>query len=304
MKRGLVIVVLGLLAWLGARTFLRVRHDVGRYDVGQSANKSAIQDELSLWSMRTDAPFVHGFKSSAEAFAALVKADQRQATPQRSWWMTQGPLGPLQVWNPWDLYSSRNDSPKAMAYVAEHLTLNDDVVFYRYNQGLDPKGPPDLIVLYGRIPSRWMFDDDKRDSIGRTVLTVGMTWEFLPEDQFEVRQKRTLDYLKEGEVFIEVDSAESGARRLVEDTRYCYRSLPEWRRADSADPGTFLIRFRAGRAACDLMFRSTSDLVDKAEQGLATIEPKTLRGFPRRLARHDRLRATLTDVSRFATRKK
>ena len=110
-------------------------------------------------------------------------------------------------------YYERNDSltpgastfachrlaPDLHAYFRKHGTLTDDLMCFRYNEGLSSDDPKDLIVLYYHKPTHWQDSRTKRGFLGRAVMTLDLSpfVEFLPEDEFQRRQRATLEYIRQ-----------------------------------------------------------------------------------------------------------
>lgn len=88
--------------------------------------------------------------------------------------------------------------PKLGEYYQKHGTLTYEFMCYRYNEGLRGDDPRDLIVMYYFKPTRWECCYHKADSVGRVVLDLDLdvAWDFIPEDEFEARQKKTEAYLR------------------------------------------------------------------------------------------------------------
>ena len=89
--------------------------------------------------------------------------------------------------------------PRLQAYYRDHGTMSYDFMCYRYNEGLRTDDPRDLIVMYYYRPTLWENSDTKRSFLGRAVMTLDLSpgGDFLPEAEFQARQKTTQDYLRE-----------------------------------------------------------------------------------------------------------
>ena len=77
-------------------------------------------------------------------------------------------------------------------------TFSKDLCSYRYNEGLHSGDPEDLIVIYFHEPSRWRSRNKRESFTGRQVLAPSSWyWEFVPEDEFQKRQAKTLRFLEQ-----------------------------------------------------------------------------------------------------------
>jgi len=94
-------------------------------------------------------------------------------------------------------FTSHALTPKLRTHWREHHTLTYEFMCYRYNEGLRTDDPKHLIVMYHCKPSRWESNDKKRYFIGRPVMTLDFSpaWDFIPEAEFQLRQKETEEYL-------------------------------------------------------------------------------------------------------------
>jgi hypothetical protein len=96
-------------------------------------------------------------------------------------------------------FTSHALSGKLYEYFEKHGTLTYDLMCYRYNEGLRTDDPQALIVFYYFRPTRWSSWGQKEGFVGRPVMTLDITpaWDFIPEAEFQRRQKQTEDYLRE-----------------------------------------------------------------------------------------------------------
>ncbi len=171
----LVIMALAALVWL--KPILEDQYAKNN-TCGPWIDERFISGDFYFWAESHDGWYPKGYPSSGAVFSILCEAD-----------------APPGVHPSIYLFSSRSDYAKAWKYYDEHHTLSDEVVFYRYNQGLHNRDPSDLILLYGKMASGWKFDLDKMDHVGRTIMNVGCEWEFLTEEEFAARQKKTLEFI-------------------------------------------------------------------------------------------------------------
>jgi hypothetical protein len=95
-------------------------------------------------------------------------------------------------------FTSHALSGKLYEYYKKHGTLTYDLMCYRYNEGLRTDDPQELIVFYYFKPTRWSSWERKEAFVGRPVMTLAVTgaWEFIPEEEFQRRQKQTENYLR------------------------------------------------------------------------------------------------------------
>jgi hypothetical protein len=83
-----------------------------------------------------------------------------------------------------------------MAHWEKHRTLSEEVPCYRYNEGLRLDNSSDLIVMYYYKPTRWECNIHKMKYEGRPVMFGFHNWKFLPEEEFQQRQRETLDFIR------------------------------------------------------------------------------------------------------------
>ena len=93
-------------------------------------------------------------------------------------------------------FTSHALQKEAIAYWERHHTLSEEVSCYRYNEGLRLDDPCDLIVMYYYKPTRWRHSYQKTNHMGRPVLLGFDYWTFLPEEEFQRRQRQTLDVIR------------------------------------------------------------------------------------------------------------
>jgi hypothetical protein len=81
----------------------------------------------------------------------------------------------------------------------DHRTFSPKFCCYRYNEGLRKDDPPGLILLYYCEPTRWECNEHKKDIVGRPVSfhPPGHSWDFIPEAEFQQKQRQTIDFLRE-----------------------------------------------------------------------------------------------------------
>ena len=121
-------------------------------------------------------------------------------------WLPRGGVTPadsLTQLSPWmpgggpGTFASHALSSKLYGYWKERGTLTYDYMCCRYNEGLRADDPQDLIVMYYYKPTRWADNESKRAFVGRPIMTLTLDrkWDFIPEDEFQTRQKQTEEYL-------------------------------------------------------------------------------------------------------------
>lgn len=93
-------------------------------------------------------------------------------------------------------FTSHALSPQLGEYYAKQGTLTYEFMCYRYNEGLRRDDPYDLILMYYFEPTRWECHSHKMAFVGRPVMQIGGPWDFIPEDEFQRRQKTTEQFLK------------------------------------------------------------------------------------------------------------
>ena len=138
----------------------------------------------------------------------IVIAMEQDLIARKDKWLPRGgknPADSLAQLAPWmrgngaGHFTSHALAGKHGDYYDRHGTYTYELMCYRYNEGLRADDPEGLIVMYHHKPTRWNSHSHKMDFLGRPVLTLemGMCWTFIPEDEFQTRQKRTLEYLRE-----------------------------------------------------------------------------------------------------------
>jgi len=93
-------------------------------------------------------------------------------------------------------FTSHALQKKAMQYWEKRRSLSEDVSCYRYNEGLRVDSPSNLIVMYYYKPTRWECNIHKMKYVGRPVMLGLLYWEFLSEEEFQQRQRETLDFVR------------------------------------------------------------------------------------------------------------
>lgn len=85
------------------------------------------------------------------------------------------------------------------AYWEEHSTFSADLCCYRYNEGLGGDDPAGLILMYYFKPTLWECKSHRKKELGRPVSFVppGHSWDWLPEAEFQAKQKKTIEYIQE-----------------------------------------------------------------------------------------------------------
>ncbi len=117
------------------------------------------------------------------------------------------------------LFTSHALSRKAQNYWKATRSLSEEVCCYRYNEGLRDDDPDDLVVMYYYKPTRWECREHKTDSLGRPVMRLPILafgWRFLPEDEFQREQAKTVEYLRKRKArWREMEKMESRLRLLA-----------------------------------------------------------------------------------------
>lgn len=97
-------------------------------------------------------------------------------------------------------FTSHALAPKLHEHWKKNHTFAPEFICYRYNEGLRDGDPDGLIVLYFHKPTFWECKSSghKKSFLGRPVMLtpVSLSWEFLPEDEFQKRQTNTVAYLE------------------------------------------------------------------------------------------------------------
>ncbi len=171
--------VAGILAMLG---FLHQRDPERRFQFFKNEYASCANDRS-------------GFKMTLPMYAY-----------EHGGWFPKGGTTPLQTLETWVRSSDDpwievgNLSSHALSLEAEAIWLNSGVLspehtIYKYNEGLRNDDPANLILMYFKYPTHWECREHKRGFLGRPVLNVGSSWQFLKEGEFQQLQKETADYL-------------------------------------------------------------------------------------------------------------
>lgn len=95
------------------------------------------------------------------------------------------------------IFTSHALASQLNTHYAEQKRLPENLMCLRYNEGLREDDPANLILLYGHAPTRWECSLHKKRGIGRPVMTLTRSWEFLLEAEFQKMQTRTQKYLLE-----------------------------------------------------------------------------------------------------------
>jgi len=147
-------------------------------------------------------------ESCANCRSFIDSALEQYLMERKDGWLPRGgrtPADSLTQLSPWlkgsgaSCFTSHALAGKLHAYYEKHGTFTYDLMCYRYNEGLRENDPTDLIVIYYFKPTRWECSYHKKSVLGRPVMGLGSFWEFLPEEEFQKRQKRTEDYLREND---------------------------------------------------------------------------------------------------------
>ncbi len=94
-------------------------------------------------------------------------------------------------------FTSHALSTRLGEHYEKHGILTYEFMCYRYNEGLRRDDPDDLIVMYYLEPTRWECSSHRMDFVGRPAMSVGGSWGFVRENEFQQRQTATLDYIRE-----------------------------------------------------------------------------------------------------------
>jgi len=117
------------------------------------------------------------------------------------------------------LFTSHVLSRKAQDYWKATRSLSEEVCCYRYNEGLRDDDPYGLVVMYYYKPTRWLSWERKMDYLGRPVMRLPILafgWRFLPEDDFQREQAKTVEYLRERKArWRDMEKMESQLRLLA-----------------------------------------------------------------------------------------
>jgi hypothetical protein len=133
--------------------------------------------------------------------------------------------------------------------------LSEDYCCYRYNEGLRAEDDEDLIVVYYFRPTRWTSHSHKGSVLGRQVMgPSGWGWEFIPEEEFQLRQNRTLAVIEERKRrAAEIETITSTLKLSVVCT--------------NTAPGTFmfsaLVRNTSQTDSASLLLLKRGDLIDR-----------------------------------------
>lgn len=120
-------------------------------------------------------------------------------------WFPRGggsPLDSLVKLMAYEKYVHVFTSHKLAGALREHYQqtgkLSEDFCCYRYNEGLRAEDDEELIVIYYFRPTRWTSHSHKGSVLGRQIMgPSGWGWEFIPEEEFQMRQSRTLAVIEE-----------------------------------------------------------------------------------------------------------
>jgi hypothetical protein len=139
--------------------------------------------------------------------AFIFRSLQRYSVDHEGWYPSQGTtsldsLIPLIVDYEYPVAIMTNHAwggDLTKHYEATH-TISEQFCCYRYNAGLRFDDPEDLILMYFYRPTRWVRNDVKGNTVGRTVLSPSPSywyWKFIPEEDFQTRQKKTEAFLEQ-----------------------------------------------------------------------------------------------------------
>ena len=121
--------------------------------------------------------YPHGGKTPADSLAKMIVPTNYLRSP--------------------GVFTSHALAGKLGKFYAQHQTLTYELMCYRYNEGLRGDDPQNLILMYYFKPTRWECSEHKMDLVGRPVLSAGRgSWDFIPEPEFQTRQKATEEFLK------------------------------------------------------------------------------------------------------------
>ena len=137
-------------------------------------------------------------------------------------WFPRGGSRPLDAlglsvrdWDWVDFFTSHNGFTKAEQHWRACGTLSEETCLYRYNEGLRPDDPHDMILLYSREPTRWDNIFRKEDEPGRASLILDGRWDWMPEAEFQQRQAATLAFLGRRQAELRAGRALADRVRLV-----------------------------------------------------------------------------------------
>jgi hypothetical protein len=161
---------------------------------------------LTFFFFKYDASFFHVFHNNDASCAncrSFMRFHFSRYAEKHDGWYPRGGQTPLDslakgIDQESDVhhYASHARQAELLKYWREHKTLSKDLVCYRYNEGFREDDPSDLIIVYYFEPTLWECSDEKMKELGRPVMRIFGSWEFLPEAEFQKEQTKTLDYLK------------------------------------------------------------------------------------------------------------
>ena len=83
-------------------------------------------------------------------------------------------------------------------HYSQHGVLAEEFSAFRYNEGLREEDLGDLVLVYGREPTKWQTRQRKGTVLGRNVLTTQLGhFQFYKEAEFQTMQARTQAFLRD-----------------------------------------------------------------------------------------------------------
>jgi hypothetical protein len=242
--------------------------------VGRAALVLILLGALAVW-WNSDTERRWGWIGNNRAFCWNASSFLRHAmedyATEHDGWFPKGGSAPLDslvvLTNYWrvsvyDLTSHALGGALNGYYQKYHI-ISPELSCYRYNEGLRIEDSGDLIVMYYYKPTRWSDHNCKGNVLGRQVLSPRMEWSFIPDAEFQVRQKKT-------EALLQKRSNRADEIAFVESnlivTVVCTNSVPN----------TFhflaYIQNKSSDAATFLLFEPARLMISRGPAGLKDIE--------------------------------
>ena len=92
--------------------------------------------------------------------------------------------------------TSHAKSKELTQYYRKNMKIPEELMCYRYNEGLTESSSVDSPVLYYYRPIKWCCYMHPTKEAGRLILFVDGHVKFHPEEEFQEMQKKTLEWIK------------------------------------------------------------------------------------------------------------
>jgi hypothetical protein len=96
--------------------------------------------------------------------------------------------------------ASHNQRSEFLKYYQKYKKIPEHLSCYKYNEGLTNSAPHDSVLMYYYKPIKWASRDRPTRQKGRAVLAIDGSVQFYSEEEFQKKQKATLEWITKNKV--------------------------------------------------------------------------------------------------------